>query len=412
MRFKNYINRYNKKNRIYSEEELLAMTLNELLNNESLIMAQDSDIGIPSYEELRKSPNTRWIDSFINKDGQKDGGFFGSILENDFGDYTKPKQNVFDSIKPFAEQYPEPIIKEDKVPTRIIYENEEETPYILEGGVEENVYKEPEEDEEDIQEYPSHEPSESEPKTTQDNNFDIEELLESILKNNSSEEDELLPMPEIPDNTMPYSENDFTFQEYVKNIPALQNNEELKEIFNKLVEELKKKYKRGRLNRNNFNGYTGGANSIQGNYEEKIKPSKKEYIQGMLNDYKSLKDPVNTALYVLGEFFTNYENMKDANTHGADKYFHAKANYEASQQGIVGDTVAKLISDIREFTDSYRNIHEKGYTPEFSKKDSEEDQKANQEGRRLGRKYPIQPPYKVLEHFKPKGLPERYQKHW
>ena len=27
MRFKNYINRYNKKNRIYSEEELIAMTL-------------------------------------------------------------------------------------------------------------------------------------------------------------------------------------------------------------------------------------------------------------------------------------------------------------------------------------------------------------------------------------------------
>lgn len=41
MRFKNYINRYNKKNRIYSEEELLAMTLNDLLDNEPSILAQD-----------------------------------------------------------------------------------------------------------------------------------------------------------------------------------------------------------------------------------------------------------------------------------------------------------------------------------------------------------------------------------
>ena len=76
MRFKNYINRYNKKNRIYSEEELLAMTLNDLLDNEPSIMAQDSDIGIPSYEELRQSPNTRWIDSYIDNNGQKMGGFY------------------------------------------------------------------------------------------------------------------------------------------------------------------------------------------------------------------------------------------------------------------------------------------------------------------------------------------------
>jgi hypothetical protein len=104
--------------------------------------------------------------------------------------------------------------------------------------------------------------------------------------------------------------------------------------------------------------------------------------------------------------------MKDADTKKADKYFHAKANYEAAQQCIVGSTVAKIISDLREWNDGYRNIHEKGYTREFSEKDILEDQKANNEGRELGRKYPTKPPYEVLEHLKPNGLPKRYQKRW
>lgn len=56
--------------------------------------------------------------------------------------------------------------------------------------------------------------------------------------------------------------------------------------------------------------------------------------------------------------------MRDADTHGADKYFHARANCEAAQRGIVGEMIAKAIDDLREFVDSYKNIHIKKYSIE------------------------------------------------
>ena len=139
MRFKNYINRYNKKNRIYSEEELLAMTLNDLLDNEPSILAQDGDIGIPSYEELRQSPNTRWVDSYINSQGQIDGGFFGSIPEYDESFFPKKK------IEPFVFN-PNPPYMMSMLEGEPEAE-QEESPIVLEGGVEVNVYL-PEEDDE------------------------------------------------------------------------------------------------------------------------------------------------------------------------------------------------------------------------------------------------------------------------
>ena len=177
-------------------------------------------------------------------------------------------------------------------------------------------------------------------------------------------------------------------------------------MYEKLLEELRKMLRASNVYKNGT--YMGGASSINQNQ----RTSKADLLQGMFNDYKSLKDPSNTAAYVLGEFLTNFNNMKDADTKKADKYFHAKANYEAAQQGIVGSAVAKIISDLREWNDAYRNIHEKGYTKEYSEKDIAEDQKANNEGRELGRKYPIKPPYEALDYLKPNGLPKRYQKRW
>ena len=37
--------------------------------------------------------------------------------------------------------------------------------------------------------------------------------------------------------------------------------------------------------------------------------------------------------------------MKDANTIGADKYFHSKANCDGAKRGELGAKVAKGISD-------------------------------------------------------------------
>jgi hypothetical protein len=43
--------------------------------------------------------------------------------------------------------------------------------------------------------------------------------------------------------------------------------------------------------------------------------------------------------------------MRDANTIGADKYFHCKANCQASRRGKAGETTACAISNAREWVD-------------------------------------------------------------
>lgn len=51
------------------------------------------------------------------------------------------------------------------------------------------------------------------------------------------------------------------------------------------------------------------------------------------------------------DFLRNYSDMRSANTIGADKYFHCKANCEASQRGDAGREVARILSNGREFLD-------------------------------------------------------------
>ena len=54
--------------------------------------------------------------------------------------------------------------------------------------------------------------------------------------------------------------------------------------------------------------------------------------------------------YVAGlrDFVRNYVDMRDANTIGADKYFHCKANCEATKQGQGGKDAACNVSNARE----------------------------------------------------------------
>ncbi|XP_078474044.1 serum amyloid A protein-like [Lampetra fluviatilis] len=65
-----------------------------------------------------------------------------------------------------------------------------------------------------------------------------------------------------------------------------------------------------------------------------------------------------------------YQDMKKANHKGADKYFHARGNYEAAQRGPGGRFAAAVISDARE-----------ALRPG---KDSAADQEANRHGRNGG----------------------------
>lgn len=101
----------------------------------------------------------------------------------------------------------------------------------------------------------------------------------------------------------------------------------------------------------------------------------------------------------MGDFKRNYEDMKEANHIGADKYFHAKANYEASKRGPAGKATAKVLSSIREDTDILRSAFDSRKPPIAETiKDSREDQKANRHGQNGG----------DPNDFRPKKLPKKY----
>nr|AJF23095.1 serum amyloid A [Meretrix meretrix] len=83
-----------------------------------------------------------------------------------------------------------------------------------------------------------------------------------------------------------------------------------------------------------------------------------------------------------------YSDMRRANTIGADKYFHARGNYEAAQRGTGGRHAAAIISNAREW--SQRAIG-RG-------QDSDADQEANRWGRNGN----------DPNRYRPRGLDRRY----
>ncbi|KAM9302399.1 serum amyloid A-5 protein-like [Gastrophryne carolinensis] len=85
-----------------------------------------------------------------------------------------------------------------------------------------------------------------------------------------------------------------------------------------------------------------------------------------------------------------YFDMREANYKGADKYFHARGNYDAAQRGSGGSWAAKVLSDGREAVQtrgSGRGIE-----------DSMADQEANRWGRNGG----------DPNRYRPAGLPKKY----
>ena len=92
----------------------------------------------------------------------------------------------------------------------------------------------------------------------------------------------------------------------------------------------------------------------------------------------------------VSDFIDNYRNMRDANTIGADKYFHCMANCEATNRGKAGQSVAEGLSNSREWLDE----NFKGDTS----KACGEDQVANKHGRKGGNCK------QRCARFRPKGL--------
>ncbi|MCM1003164.1 MAG: hypothetical protein NC408_02345 [Candidatus Gastranaerophilales bacterium] len=77
---------------------------------------------------------------------------------------------------------------------------------------------------------------------------------------------------------------------------------------------------------------------------------------------ESCIDALQQIIGTINDFIRNYNEMRDANSIGADKYFHSKANCDGAKRGELGALVAKGISDLREFTDLFKNVLVKGMT--------------------------------------------------
>ena len=119
-------------------------------------------------------------------------------------------------------------------------------------------------------------------------------------------------------------------------------------------------------------------------------------------------DGLQQIVGTIGDFIRNYREMREANTIGADKYFHSKANCDAAQRGKIGELVAKGISDLREFTDLFKNVLVKGMSIAESLEDSAGDQEANEYGREQGKKHPDEESGVLVDIYRPEGLPDRY----
>ncbi|NXO49466.1 SAA protein, partial [Aramus guarauna] len=90
------------------------------------------------------------------------------------------------------------------------------------------------------------------------------------------------------------------------------------------------------------------------------------------------------------DMFRAYQDMREANYVGADKYFHARGNYDAAQRGPGGAWAAKVISDAREKWQS--DMSGRGH------EDTLADQEANAWGRNGG----------DPNRYRPAGLPSKY----
>jgi serum amyloid A protein len=119
---------------------------------------------------------------------------------------------------------------------------------------------------------------------------------------------------------------------------------------------------------------------------------------GQVADY-TIKLPIDFAGAAY-DFGRNYYDMRNANYKLSDKYFHAKANFQATHRGPGGQYFAEHFSNLREIWD--QNI--KG-DPRLA---SELDQKANSYGRTQAKYFAPNDYREALKIYRPALLPIKY----
>lgn len=128
----------------------------------------------------------------------------------------------------------------------------------------------------------------------------------------------------------------------------------------------------------------------------------------ILSAVKRLWDDTEQFSKTINIFWANYQDMKKANTIGADKYFHSKANAEAAQLGITGEATADFIGRVREVTDFWKYLLRDKMKVEDIIKDMNEDLKANAYGRQVGHEDPTTPAGDLVKIYRPGGLDKKY----
>jgi hypothetical protein len=129
---------------------------------------------------------------------------------------------------------------------------------------------------------------------------------------------------------------------------------------------------------------------------------------GLLGLAQGLVSELRQMLLASYIFLDNYLAMRDADFIGADKYFHAKANAEAAQLGPTAETIAEILSSVREYRDYYNNLYLKKMSLEATLEDMKKDQQSNVFGREQGRKYPNTDSKILVDPLKPKGFEDVY----
>ncbi len=120
---------------------------------------------------------------------------------------------------------------------------------------------------------------------------------------------------------------------------------------------------------------------------------KRDILVNLSKDIQNLFSPYRNFIETCNIFISNYlELLYHAymlKEFEMDKYYHSKANCEATQKmGMLGNLYATILSDSKEWYDQYTYVHTHKVSVEEAIADSERDQVANRLGRERGRKYP------------------------
>ncbi|GEM_PF-5423507 len=119
MKFKNYKNPYNNDNRIFSDSDLLNMSLRELFSRKHEIAAQNRVLGLPNEKELRGSSNVVHVSAYTRDDGTEVKAHWRSKPGNGSSEHNKniDSDSQYDNnsdIKMSEEEKQEYIKKENE----------------------------------------------------------------------------------------------------------------------------------------------------------------------------------------------------------------------------------------------------------------------------------------------------------